>query len=323
MNHFSNFKKTIWFILISIIGLTIYLSLSDDYIEILNLDKKGLSKYFHENDLDSTNIAFGVEKKALKIFPESTSVKIKIKNEILNNNKKNPSGKTPTFRQLQVTLQFLYLLFTEEMTIKKRPAFFKSLPLTIQQTLISSNIWFPLCDDISVISSNYLKKNNKFIQYADTLFIPYIRHYITGVVYKDSNKTYITGMDFQNGFIGPIDSITQLPLTLNELRRRIKYEDFSGLQLLFLDNTTLKNKKTLIPKKYPTNLFPERDFKIYKTNYFQLYPATRRTYSTHYYIWFYLGLEDKEKMMREITKQLALIVPEKNQRNNKQSNHFY
>lgn len=195
------------------------------------------------------------------------------------------------------------------MTIKKRPAFFKSLPFMLQETLINTGFWSPVCDDISLISSKFLKNNIDSILFADTLFIPYMSHYVTSVIYRDLGNTYITAIDFQNGFIGPIDSLTHKPLTIKDLNQRIKNKNFSGLKLYFLKKDILINKKTLIPNRYATNLFPDNDLKIYKTNFFHLYPANRKTYSTHYYIWFYLGLEDKEKMIREITKQLYLKIP--------------
>lgn len=307
----SKIKKTSGALVLLIIPLVIYLNSKDTYIEILQLNYKGLISFFEEYQLDTISVPSGVKANALILFPNDSSYKLRVKKENASPEIPFSTKKITNLEKIQLSLYQLFLLFTEEMVIHKRPEIFKKLPFTIQKTLIKTGIWSPVCDDISIISSAYLRDNITDILYADTLFIPHLEHFITGVIYHDNSETYILGIDFQNGFWGPVDSYTNHPLTIDDLKIRIQNQDYKGLNLAFLDKETLMKKRTLIPSKYAVNLFPDgQALKIYKSPFFHLYPAYRRTYATHYYLWFHLKLEDKTKMIQEISNRLLLSIPD-------------
>lgn len=310
MANSSKIKKISGALALLIISLVIYFNSKGTYIEILQLNYKGLISFFEEYQLDTTSVSSGVKANALILFPNVSSYKLRLEKENVSSRILFPAT-TTNLEKIQLSLHRLFLLFTEEMVIHKRPKIFKKLPFTIQKILIKSGIWSPVCDDISIISSAYLKDNIADIIYADTLFIPHLEHFITSVIYKEASEKYILGIDFQNGFWGPVNSFTNQPLTIDDLKIRIQNQNYSDLELAFLDRGTLMNKKTLIPSKYAANLFPDGHIlKIYKSPFFHLYPAYRRTYATHYYLWFHLKLEDKTRMIQEIANRLFLSIPD-------------
>ncbi|MCO5233298.1 MAG: hypothetical protein M9888_06145 [Chitinophagales bacterium] len=282
-----------------------FLYLKPIKFQILQFDENDLYNYFEKLGIDTNNISDGIQTKALQVFNHTDTFNTKIYYEKKADNQFVFTKPNCVLDSLQNELEELFLLYTEEFIVTTPPDYYKRLPFFIKKKLIQYGYWSPLCAEISELSNSILIKNIKSIKSTTLLNFSYsFDHVISGVRYEENGISYTLGIDFQNGFLGPIDTKTNLPLSEGQLSRRVKDNDFNDLSLVFLDSKILYQKKTLIPIQYSENIFPEEDFRYFKSLPFSKYPAYRKTLPTHYYLWFYRNLLDSNVLKKDITKEL-------------------
>lgn len=311
MNYSKLFKVAS--ILIILFAIAILYSERRKTVTLLELNQEELILYFEKyNSGDSANAVSAFRKGFLQDFQHIEKQKVVIKKDKdLQESHIHLDSNSSILDSLEFSLARDYLFFPDYMKNREDRDFLKNYPLPLIHLLIKTGVWTPECGAISQIFARHLVHDINNMIVSKPIHLPDLRHVVTGIKYERNNHTHVAILDAQNGFWGPFYKDSGQLLTIEQIEDVVTgKENIEVLELRFLDDHILRNKKKYIPHEYALNIFPDssRDVTIYQAPTLNYHYAYRKSYSVQYYLWFYHQSIDQQELIKHIANQITTYM---------------